>query len=148
MRIPVSRSSVLTAIAIAIVVLVLPRAIRRVIQSGDPYLFTERFFEDMWARLTGPGRIRFILQPTAAILLGVRDGKRDSQTKSPPFLSLLAFRRAHRPKLWRRAITSVRDLVAIAIILDLIAQALILREVHPAAAFVGPRADCDAIFHI
>jgi hypothetical protein len=93
----------------------------------------------MWARLTGPGRIRFILQPTVAILLGVRDGKRDSKTESPPFLSLLAFRRAHRPKLWRHAIASVRDLVAIAIILDLIAQALILREVHPAAALLlGP----------
>ena len=122
MRIPFSRSSVLTAVTTAIIVLVLPGAIRRVVQSGDPYLLTERFCEDMWVGITGSGR-----------------SMRDSQTKSPPFLSLLAFRRAHRPKLLRHAISSARDLVAIAIILDLIAQAVILREVHPAAALlVGP----------
>jgi len=111
-----------------------PSAIRRVVQSGDPCFFTKRFFEDMLARLTGPGRIR--LQPT--ILVRVRDGKRDSQAKSTPFL-LLAFRRAHRPKRFRYALTSVRDLVGIAIILDMIAQAIILREVHPASALLlGP----------
>ena len=78
MRIPFSRSSVLTAVTIAIIVPVLPGAIRRMVQSGDPYLFTERFLEDMWARLTCRGRVRLRLQPTAATLVGVRDGKRDS----------------------------------------------------------------------
>lgn len=139
MKISFSRSSVLTAIAIVILLSALPGAIRRVIQTGDPYLFTERFFEDLWARLSGPGRLRFILQPTAAVLLGVRDGKRDSRVRCPPFLSGLVFRRTHRRDLWRSAISSVRDLVAIAIILDLISQILIFREIHPGAALLlGP----------
>jgi len=139
MKLAFSRSLVLAVLMISIILLTVPGAIRRVIQSGDPYLFTERFFADMWARLSGPGRIRFLVQPTVAIFLGVRDGRRDSKKKCPPFLSWEAFRRAHRPKLWREAITSVRDLVAIAIILDLIFQALIFREIHPGAAlFLGP----------
>ncbi len=139
MKISLSRSSVLTAIAILILLSALPSAIRRVIQTGDPYLFTRRFFEDLWARLLGPGRLRFILQPTAAILLGVRDGKRNSRVRRPPFLSGLVFRRIHRRDLWRSGISSVRDLVAIAIILDLISQILIFREIHPGAALLlGP----------
>src|SRR5690349_4874190 len=119
MRIAFSRSSVLAATTVAVLLLTVPGAIRRAIQSGDPYLFTAHFFEDMWARLSGPGRFRFILQPTVAIFLGVRDGRRDSLAKCPLFLSWQAFRREHRPKLWRDAIASVSDLVAIAIILDL-----------------------------
>lgn len=139
MRISFSRSSVLTTIAIVILVSALPSAIRRVVQSRDPYLFTRRFFEDLWARFSGPGRLRFLLQPSAAVLLGMRDGKRDSQRKSPPFLLGLLFRRTHRRDLFRSAITSVRDLVAIAIILDVISQILIFREIHPGAALLlGP----------
>ena len=139
MKISISRSSILSAIAIAILVSALPGSIRRIIQSGDPYLFTERFFEDLWARLSGPGRLRFVLQPTVAVLLGVRDGKRDWRTRRPPFILGLALRRTHRRDLWRSAIASVRDLVAIAIILDIISQMLIFREIHPGAALVlGP----------
>lgn len=139
MKISISRSTVLTTIAIAIVVSALPSSIRRVIESRDPYLFTERFFEDLWARLSGPGRLRFVLQPTVAVVLGVRDGKHDSRTKRPPFLSGLAFRQTHRRDLWRSAIASVRDLVAIAVILDIISQMLIFRQIRPGAALlVGP----------
>jgi hypothetical protein len=51
----------------------------------------------------------------------------------------LAFRRTHRLELFRTAIASVRDLVAIAIILDVISQVLIFRQVHPGAALLfGP----------
>jgi len=139
MKISFSRSSVITAIAIVILASALPGTIRRIMQSGDPYLFTRQFFADLWARLSGPGRLRFIFQPAAAVLLGVRDGKRDSRTGCPPFLSGLVFQRTHRRELWRSAIASVRDLVAIAIILDVISQILIFREIHPGAALIlGP----------
>jgi hypothetical protein len=139
MKIPFSRSSVLAAIAIVILVSALPGAIRRIIQSGDPYLFTRQFFLDLRARLSGPGRLRFILQPAVAALLGLRDGKRDSRAGHPPFLFGLILHRAHRRALWGSAVASVRDLVAFAIILDVISQLLIFREVHPGAALLlGP----------
>jgi hypothetical protein len=39
----------------------------------------------------------------------------------------------------RNAVESIRDLVAIAVILDLISQFLIFREIHPGAALIlGP----------
>jgi len=139
MKLSASRSSILTALVITAVLAALPAAIRRLLRTGDPYLLTRDFFEDVVARLSGAGRLRFILQPTIALLLGRRDGIRDSQSGRPPLLSGLLFHRMHRPGLLRSTFASIRDLVAIAIILDMVAQFLIFREIHPGAALlVGP----------
>jgi hypothetical protein len=135
----VSRSSILYSILIVILLAALPHAIRNLVERGDLYLFTHQFFADMMARLSGPGRFRFILQPTVAILLGTRDGVRDAHADFPPFLWSLLFRSGRRPDLLRSAFVSVRDLVAIAILLDLISQYLIFRDIHPGAALLlGP----------
>jgi hypothetical protein len=48
------------------------------------------------ARPSGPGRLRFILQPVMAILLGTRDGVKDSRASSPPFPWGLVFHGGHR----------------------------------------------------
>ena len=139
MKISISRSRLLSLILVAILLGTLPSAILRLIQSGDPYLFTRRFFEDIWARLSGPGRLRFILQPTIATVLGVRDGWRDARTGSPPYLWSLVFHGEHRRQLLASAFASLRDIVAIAILLDLLSQAIIFRELRPGAALiVGP----------
>lgn len=139
MKISLSRSSILTVLAIVILLAALPSAIARLVRTGDPYLLTQRFFEDMLARLSGAGRFRFILQPVAALLVGMRDGIKDSRIGCPPFLAALVSHWAHRAGLLRSAFASVRDLVAIAIILDVISQFLIFQEIHPGAALVlGP----------
>jgi len=135
----ISRSSILNVVVIAIVLAVLPGAIWRLIQTGDPYLFTHRFFADMLTRLSGPGRMRFILQPTVAILLGARDGAKDARAGFPPFLWALAVHSSRQRELLRSAFASVRNLVAIAIILDVVSQFLIFHEIHPGAALLlGP----------
>jgi hypothetical protein len=139
MKISLSRSSILKATVIVIFLATLPGSIRRLVQTGDFYLFSKDFFEDMLARLSGPGRLRFILQPLVAILLGARDGVKDARVGSPPFLWALAFHEEHRREMLRNAFRSVSNLVAIAILLDLISQFLIFREIHPAAALLlGP----------
>jgi hypothetical protein len=135
----ISRSSILYAIVIAALLAAAPGAIRKIVQSGDPYLFTERFFQDVLARLSGPGRMRFIVQPTVAIMLGVRSGMKDALAGLPPFLWALAFHGEHRRELLLSAFVSIRDLVAVAILLDMISQFLIFHEVRPGAALlVGP----------
>lgn len=135
----VSRTSVLYA-AVAIVLLAsLPGAILTIIRTGDPYLFTEGFFQDILSRLSGPGRLRFIIQPTVALFLGLRSGIKDAQAGLPPFLWALAFRREHRHEMLRTGFISIRDLVAVAILLDVISQLLIFHNVRPGAALlVGP----------
>jgi hypothetical protein len=95
----VSRSWILYAIVIAVILATLPGAIRKIVQTGDLYLFTERFFQDILARLSGPGRLRFIVQPTVAILLGIRSGMKDAQGNVPPFFQAFIFHPKHRREM-------------------------------------------------
>jgi len=134
-----SRSSALSAVVIAVLLAALPGAIRRIIQTGDPYLFTHDSFADLVASLSGPGRVRFILQPTVAIVLGARDGIKDARARLPPFIWALVFHGGHRAGMLRDMFASVRNLAAIAILLDVVSQFIIFREVHPGAALLlGP----------
>ena len=135
----ISRSSVLTVAVIAVLLTALPSAIWRIIQTGNPYLFTHDFFVDLFARLSGPGRMRFVLQPTVAIILGARDGVKDARAGRPLFIRAVFFDSAHRTKLLQNMFASIRDLVAIAILVDVVSQYLIFREIHPGAALLlGP----------
>lgn len=134
-----SRRWILGGVVIAILLAVAPRAILRIIETGDLYLFTDRFFQDILARLSGPGRLRFIFQPVVAIILGTRSGMKDASAGLPPFLWALLFHKEHWRELFRSTLTSVRNLVAIAILLDVISQFLIFHEIRPGAALVvGP----------
>jgi hypothetical protein len=74
-----------------------------------------------------------------AIFLGVRDGTKDARAGIPAFLWALAFHDQHRLKMLANAFSSASDLIAIAILLDLISQFLIFREIRPGAALLlGP----------
>lgn len=139
MKISFSRSWILAWLALAILLAAVPGAIQQLIETHDPYLFTRHFFQDLLARLSGPGRLRFIVQPALAVFLGIRDGVKDAHAGSPPFLSGLMFHKTHRLTLFKSALGSVRNLVAIAVILDVASQFIIFREIHPGAALLlGP----------
>jgi hypothetical protein len=133
------REWILPIAVLAILLAFTPHAIYRVIKTGNPYLFTSDFFGDIFARLHGPGRLRFILQPTVAILLGIRDGRKDARAGNVPFLWGLFLHKNLRLQLLKQMFASIRNIVAIAILLDLISQYLIFRMVRPGAALVvGP----------
>ena len=135
----ISRSSILIVVVVAILVAAFPSAILRIVRTGDLYLFTDQFFRDIVARLSGPGRLRFILQPIVAIILGVRNGIKDAGAGLPAFLGALVFHGEHWRELLRSTITSAGNLVGVAILLDLISQFLIFHEIRPGAALVvGP----------
>jgi len=134
-----SRHWILGGVVIAILIALTPRAILRIIETSDLYLFTDHFFRDILARLSGPGRLRFIFQPVVAIILGTRSGMKDATAGLPPFLWALFFHREHWRELFLSTLVSIRNLVAIAILLDLISQFLIFHEIRPGAALVvGP----------
>jgi hypothetical protein len=139
MKVCISRRWLLPAFVIAVLLAATPLAVLELVRTGEIYLFSPRFVEEMFARLSGPGRMRFIFQPAAAIVLGVRDGTKDARAGSLPFLSALVFHRERRPGLLRAALESLRNLVAIAILLDVVSQFLMFRVIHPGAALLlGP----------
>jgi hypothetical protein len=72
------------------------------------------------------------VQPTVAIILGSWSGIKDAREGIPPFLWALAFHGTRRRELLRIAFASIRDLVAIAILLDVIWQVLIFKTSVPA----------------
>ncbi|NTV42639.1 MAG: hypothetical protein HGA63_05000, partial [Syntrophobacteraceae bacterium] len=74
-----------------------------------------------------------------AILLGVRGGLTDAKAGTPPYLFGLLFDGGHRRELLRSGGAAIRTLLAMGIILDVVFQLVLYREVHPGAALlVGP----------
>jgi hypothetical protein len=135
----ITRSLVMDALLVIALLLTVPPGLYRFWVTGDPYLFTPQFWADLVARFHGPGKLRFIFQPVMAVLLGAGGGINDARAGLPPFLWTMVFRARDRRQAWHSALAATRDLVALAILLDLIAQALILHQVYPGASLiVGP----------
>jgi hypothetical protein len=72
LKISISRSSLLTAIVIAVLLVATPFAVWEFVKTGDLYMLSQRFVDEIVAPLHGPGRMRFIFQPTVAIILGAK----------------------------------------------------------------------------
>jgi hypothetical protein len=138
-----NRSTIFTAVAVLILLAALPSAIMDTIETGRVYLFSRQFLEELPQRLTGPGRLRFLIQPLVASLLGWRSGLKDARAGRPAYLYGLLFSGGNRGALFREGLATVRDLIAVGIVLDVVAQLLIYRQVHPGAAvLIGPLLIC------
>lgn len=136
-------STVLTIVAALILLAAIPSAVRDTLDTGRVYLFSRQFLDELPQRLTGPGRLRFVLQPLVAILLGWRSGRADVRAGRPAYLLGLVTGSVDRKASLRSGFAVVRDLVAVGIVLDAVAQLLIYRQVHPGAAVViGPVLIC------
>jgi hypothetical protein len=133
------RKTIVTVLATLVIVATIPLAIVDTIETGRVYLFSRQFLEELPRRFTGPGRLRFILQPMFAILLGVRGGLADAKAGTPPYLFGLLFGAGRRRELLRSGAAAVETLLAMGIILDVVFQFVLYGKVHPGAALVvGP----------
>jgi hypothetical protein len=129
----------LAALTALVLALSLPRALRDAYERGGIYMFTQEFLDDIPRRLAGPGRMRFVLQPLGAILLGILAGRRDSRAGRTPFLLALVLGKQPRRELLRSAASDIVNLVLMGVLLDALSQRLILGMVHPGVALiVGP----------
>ena len=137
------REALVTAITILVIAAALVPAIVDTVETGRVYLLSRQFLEELPARFTGRGRLRFILQPTVAILLGVRGGMADVRAGHPPYLLGLLVAGERRRELLRSGAAAIRNLLAAGIVLDLVFQLVLYRSVHPGAALVvGPILIC------
>ncbi|MEI6003029.1 hypothetical protein H3V53_39895 [Paraburkholderia bengalensis] len=129
--------------AALVILAALPAAIIDTFEHGRVYLFSREFIDELPLRFSGPGRLRFILQPLVAIVLGCRSGLNDARAGQRPYLYRIATDSANRKELIHSGLSAVRNLLAMGIVLDAIAQLLIYRIVHPGAALVfGPVLIC------
>jgi hypothetical protein len=137
------RDTIMTVLAFLVIVIALPFAILDTIETGRVYVFSRQFLEELPQRFTGPGRLRFILQPMIAIVLGIRGGLADTKAGNPPYLFGLLSGAGRRRELLRSGVAAIRNLVAMGIIMDIVFQLVLYRSVHPGAAVViGPILIC------
>jgi hypothetical protein len=128
--------AVLTVLALALSV---PGSLREAWQRGGFYVLSREFLEDLPARLTGPGRFRFLLQPAIAIALGIAAGRKDARAGRPPYLLALLLGREARGELVKSAFQNIAHVVLAGILVDSVCQWLILGTSYPGAALlVGP----------
>jgi hypothetical protein len=92
-------------------------------------IFT-KMWENINARLTGPMNLRFIIQPTVAMILAIRAGLRDAHQNRPAFLWVVLWNPDHRRELLRQGWKDVRKILLLAAILDVIYQLIVHRGVY------------------
>jgi hypothetical protein len=129
----------LVVLTATVLVLASPRALRNNLTRGGFYLFTSEFLTDIPKRLAGPGRFRFILQPTVATLLGARDGIADARAGRRPYVLAMLTGSTSRRELATSALAAIANVLLLGILLDAIFQGVILGVCYPGAALVvGP----------
>ena len=72
--------------------------------------------------IAGPGTFRFVIQPVLAILLGVRDGRNDAKSGTPPFLQTLLFDSGKRAEALKGGLHAIALPLILAVALDSIFQ--------------------------
>ena len=74
---------------------------------------------------TGPGNLRFVVQPLIAILLAMRDGRNDAKSGTSPYLYELVSSSGQRGATLKGGIKAVLMPFSVAVILDSILQIVI-----------------------
>ena len=92
-------------------------------------LFPRSFGEGFEARITGPGKGRFVLQPLVAIALGTLDGIADAKQGKPPYYIRILFTSEPTLDLLKTSLKRIGTPLALGIVLDMILQWVIFQSV-------------------
>jgi hypothetical protein len=99
--------------------------------SADPaaamWEVLTRGWENFVARSDGPLSLRFLIQPTVAIVMAVRAGLRDAREGNAPYLWSAITTPDSRAALLRGGWKDVRTIFVIALILDSVYQLVVQR---------------------
>ena len=93
-----------------------------------------RFVENMNDRVSGPMKFRLLLQPAMAAFFAIRAGLNDARTGKPPYFWSLVTDPAHRVDMLKDGWKGVGKVFLIALLLDVIYQAIVLKFVYPGEA--------------
>lgn len=100
-------------------------------------LIIHSFGEGLMARLSGPGRARFVVQPLVAIALGIRDGIADAKQGNPPYLVRVLFTSERKMAVLKTGLKAISNPLAIGVILDMILQWVIFQAVRLYPALIA-----------
>jgi hypothetical protein len=95
-----------------------------------------RIVTDLAGRLDGPLSLRFLLQPTVASILAIRDGLADARAGRPPYFWSMLSAPVERRAMLREGWRSVTKVFLLACVFDVAYQLLVFRRVYPVEALL------------
>jgi hypothetical protein len=107
-------------------------ALRR--QTGADHMddIVTRIWQNLGDRITGPMSLRLVLQPTMAIIFGIRAGMRDARLgRSPYVVRVLTSDRSERRRLLLQGWKAIAMVFCLACALDGIYQFVVQRWIYP-----------------
>jgi hypothetical protein len=99
--------------------------------------FPDSFGEGLEARMTGPGKGRFVVQPLIAIVLGIRDGIADAKQGKPPYFIRFLFKSDRKLFVFKTGLKSIAAPLSVGIVLDMILQWMIFEAVSLLPAIIA-----------
>jgi hypothetical protein len=106
------------------------------LEGGDMDEIWNRFVENLAGRVSGPMKLRLVLQPTMASIFAIRAGLTDAKVGRAPYLWALLTNPAHRSDMLRDGWKSVGKVFVIALALDVVYQLKELHTVYPIEALI------------
>jgi hypothetical protein len=100
-------------------------------------LFPMSFTEGLDARMTGPGKFRFILQPVMSIGLGIRDGIADAKQGNPPYFIRILFKGGDKVAALKSGLKKAAFPLGLGVVLDLVFQWLIFHFLYVIPALLA-----------
>jgi hypothetical protein len=86
---------------------------------------------DLVDRLSGPMKLRFLLQPAMAAIFAVRAGLKDAKLGRSPYLLGLITDPAHRSEMLKDGLKDVGKVIFLALSLDIVYQIIVLHVFYP-----------------
>jgi hypothetical protein len=90
-----------------------------------------RIWENLLGRVGGPMTFRLILQPAMATYFAVKAGLADGRANKPPYLFAIVTNPVHRKDMLHEGWKSTARIFALAIVMDVIYQIIVLHWVYP-----------------
>ena len=99
--------------------------------------FPMSFTEGLEARMSGPGKFRFILQPIMSIGLGIRDGIADAKQGNPPYFIQILFKSENKLVALKSGLKNAAFPLGLGVVLDLVFQWLIFHFLYVIPALLA-----------
>jgi hypothetical protein len=96
----------------------------------------ERIWGSMFERSRGPLSFRFILQPTMAAIVAIRDGLKDARAGRSPYFRTVAGNSRERVGRLREGLIATARIILLGLTMDAIYQFLVFKTFYPAEAVI------------
>jgi hypothetical protein len=105
-------------------------------RAGDAAEAWGRFWHNLVDRPSGPMSLRFLLQPTMALIAAIKDGVKDAKTGRSPYFWTVLREPAERTARLSEGLVATAQIIVIGIVMDTIYQWKVLGTFYPLEALI------------